>query len=61
MSVKSDCAQIGVDVGGTNTDAVALAGRRVLAAAKTATTHDVTTGVRRAVRAVLDQLGRLPV
>ncbi|BCY11620.1 hydantoinase/oxoprolinase N-terminal domain-containing protein [Actinoplanes sp. L3-i22] len=45
---------IGVDVGGTNTDAVALdAAGRVLAAVKRPTTEDVTGGVR----AALDALG----
>jgi N-methylhydantoinase A/oxoprolinase/acetone carboxylase beta subunit len=40
---------IGIDVGGTNTDAVLLDGRRVLAACKTTTTADVTTGIIEAV------------
>ena len=33
--------QIGIDVGGTNTDAVLMDGTRVLATVKTATTPDV--------------------
>ncbi|HLH70084.1 MAG TPA: hydantoinase/oxoprolinase family protein [Candidatus Dormibacteraeota bacterium] len=37
--------RIGVDVGGTNTDAVLMDGRRVLAEHKTPTTPDVTTGI----------------
>ena len=37
--------RIGIDVGGTNTDAVLLDDRQVLAAVKTSTTEDVTTGI----------------
>jgi N-methylhydantoinase A/oxoprolinase/acetone carboxylase beta subunit len=37
--------RIGIDVGGTNTDAVLMEGDRVLAAVKTATTRDVTSGI----------------
>jgi N-methylhydantoinase A/oxoprolinase/acetone carboxylase beta subunit len=40
---------IGIDVGGTNTDAVLVEGRRVLAECKTTTTADVTTGIIQAV------------
>ncbi|MFJ8963208.1 hydantoinase/oxoprolinase N-terminal domain-containing protein [Lentzea sp. NPDC102401] len=40
---------IGIDVGGTNTDAVLVEGRRVLAECKATTTADVTTGIIRAV------------
>ncbi|KAI4727219.1 DUF917-domain-containing protein [Aureobasidium sp. EXF-10728] len=53
--------RIGVDVGGTNTDAVALdtsqqhtATRGLLAHFKTPTTPDVTKGIETAIRAVLD-------
>lgn len=45
--------RIGVDVGGTNTDAALLRGTSVLATVKTATTADVTGGVEAAIRAVL--------
>ncbi|MGI8857306.1 MAG: hydantoinase/oxoprolinase N-terminal domain-containing protein [Thermomicrobiales bacterium] len=45
--------RIGVDVGGTNTDAVALDGRRLLAAAKRPTTADVTEGIVAALSAVI--------
>lgn len=46
--------RIGVDVGGTNTDAVVLdAGNTLVAKAKVATTPDVTGGIDHAVRAVL--------
>ena len=37
--------RVGIDVGGTNTDAVLIDGVRVLASAKTATTADVTSGI----------------
>jgi N-methylhydantoinase A/oxoprolinase/acetone carboxylase beta subunit len=42
--------RIGIDVGGTNTDAVLMDEARVLAAVKTATTPDVTTGIVTALR-----------
>jgi N-methylhydantoinase A/oxoprolinase/acetone carboxylase beta subunit len=44
--------RIGVDVGGTNTDAVVLSGRQILAAVKVPTTADVTSGL-------LEALGRV--
>jgi N-methylhydantoinase A/oxoprolinase/acetone carboxylase beta subunit len=37
--------RIGIDVGGTNTDAVLLAGDRVVHSVKAPTTEDVTTGI----------------
>ena len=37
--------RLGIDVGGTNTDAVLMRGTAVLAAVKTATTSDVTGGI----------------
>ncbi|SEH02541.1 N-methylhydantoinase A/oxoprolinase/acetone carboxylase, beta subunit [Nonomuraea solani] len=50
--------RIGIDVGGTNTDAVALdADGRVIAKAKRPTTSDVTGGLRAALDAVLEELG----
>jgi N-methylhydantoinase A/oxoprolinase/acetone carboxylase beta subunit len=48
-------ARIGIDVGGTNTDAVLMDGNSVLATHKNSTTEDVGTGIARAVRGVLDQ------
>ncbi|MDP9372352.1 MAG: hydantoinase/oxoprolinase family protein, partial [Chloroflexota bacterium] len=45
--------RIGVDVGGTNTDAALLDGRAVLATAKRPTTPDVTAGIVAALEAVL--------
>lgn len=44
--------RIGIDVGGTNTDAVLLDGASIVAAVKTATTADVLSGVRQALRDV---------
>ena len=49
--------RIGIDVGGTNTDAALLDGDKVLAAVKTFTTADVTTGVRTALRDVVAKAG----
>lgn len=46
--------RLGIDVGGTNTDAVLVAGRTVLASAKRPTTDDVSSGIVNATRAVLD-------
>ncbi|MGH8900768.1 MAG: hydantoinase/oxoprolinase N-terminal domain-containing protein [Egibacteraceae bacterium] len=42
--------RVGIDVGGTNTDAVLMDGWRVLAEAKAQTTADVTGGICRALR-----------
>lgn len=47
--------KIGVDVGGTNTDAVILGGREVVAWKKTATTQDVCSGIVNAITAALEQ------
>ena len=49
---------IGVDVGGTNTDAVALDGAgRVIAWTKQPTSDDVTGGIRAAIAALLAEIG----
>ncbi len=42
--------RIGIDVGGTNTDAVLMDGKAVLAEIKTATTADVTSGIVAAIK-----------
>jgi N-methylhydantoinase A/oxoprolinase/acetone carboxylase beta subunit len=52
--------RIGVDVGGTNTDAVLMDGGRVAAWTKQPTTADVGAGVAAAITAVLDQAGLDP-
>ncbi|QDC08704.1 hydantoinase/oxoprolinase family protein [Oceanicola sp. D3] len=49
--------RIGIDVGGTNTDAALLDGDRVIAAVKTFTTADVTSGVRTALKEVIEKAG----
>ena len=47
--------RIGIDVGGTNTDAVALDGTTVLASVKQTTSEDVTTGIVQALRSLRAQ------
>ena len=47
--------RIGIDVGGTNTDAVLLEDDGVAAAVKTPTTSDVTTGITKALAALVAQ------
>jgi len=47
--------RIGIDVGGTNTDAVLMRGREVVFGTKTATTGDVTRGVLAALTRVLGE------
>jgi N-methylhydantoinase A/oxoprolinase/acetone carboxylase beta subunit len=51
--------RLGVDVGGTNTDAAVLdADDRLLAKAKAPTTADVTSGIERAIAGVVQQVDR---
>ncbi|MDA1258747.1 MAG: hydantoinase/oxoprolinase family protein [Chloroflexi bacterium] len=45
--------RIGIDVGGTNTDAVLIEDESVLAGVKTATTDDITGGILNALRELL--------
>ncbi|KAI6953768.1 beta subunit of N-methylhydantoinase A/acetone carboxylase, partial [Hortaea werneckii] len=61
-TTRGQSVRIGVDVGGTNTDAVAVDpseqytdSRGVLAHHKTPTTPDVTEGIEKAVRTVLEK------
>ena len=49
--------RIGVDVGGTNTDAVLMDGRNVVAARKTPTTENVSDGIVNAITSVLADSG----
>lgn len=49
--------RIGVDVGGTDTDAVVIDGRHVLAAVKRPTTQDVRDGIVKAVQAAITRAG----
>jgi len=45
--------RVGVDVGGTNTDAVVMDGKKFLGGAKRRTTTDILTGVENAIKAAL--------
>lgn len=47
--------RIGIDVGGTNTDAALVDGPRVIACVKTPTTEDVTSGIRKALALLLEK------
>jgi len=47
--------RIGIDVGGTNTDAVLMEGTKVVGWVKTPTTPDVTSGIVTALRDLLEQ------
>jgi N-methylhydantoinase A/oxoprolinase/acetone carboxylase beta subunit len=47
--------RIGVDVGGTNTDAALMDGNKVVGWFKTPTTPDVTTGITKVMRTVLEE------
>src|SRR6266852_974279 len=54
--------RIGIDVGGTNTDAVLLDGDKVIFAVKRPTTLDVTSGILNALKALrADPAARVPV
>ena len=52
--------RIGVDVGGTNTDAVLMDGDNVLGWAKSPTTADIRSGIRDAISSVLTDAGARP-
>ena len=47
--------RIGVDVGGTNTDAVVMKGYKYLVGAKSQTTSDILTGVENAIKSALSE------
>lgn len=49
--------RIGIDVGGTNTDAVLIDGDAVIATTKTFTTADVTSGVKTALAEIVEKAG----
>ena len=50
--------RVGIDVGGTNTDAVVLdENNRILVRTKQATTSDVRSGMQNALNYVIDALG----
>jgi N-methylhydantoinase A/oxoprolinase/acetone carboxylase beta subunit len=52
--------RIGIDVGGTNTDAVLMDGKRVVGWAKSLTTRDVSSGITNVLTALLAQTGIAP-
>ena len=52
--------RLGVDVGGTNTDAVLMEGARVVAAVKSATSPDIASGVIAAIGQILAETGCVP-
>ncbi|MDO8312754.1 MAG: hydantoinase/oxoprolinase N-terminal domain-containing protein, partial [Sideroxyarcus sp.] len=49
--------RIGVDVGGTNTDAVIMRGRSLVAWAKAPTTREMTNGISEALATVTEKAG----
>ena len=52
--------RIGIDVGGTNTDAVLMQGQEVVDWVKTSTTADVTSGIVTALQELLQQTTAVP-
>lgn len=58
--MEGERVRIGVDVGGTNTDAVLMDGTCVVASAKQPTTADVKSGIVAAIRKVLDEARLAP-
>jgi N-methylhydantoinase A/oxoprolinase/acetone carboxylase beta subunit len=60
-NVKERLVRIGIDVGGTNTDAVLMDGARVLATVKTVTTSDVTSGIVEALSNLVKDHGSTPL
>ena len=49
--------RIGIDVGGTNTDAVVMQNEKVLLGVKNPTTEDVMTGVINSLEEVIKETG----
>lgn len=49
--------RIGIDVGGTNTDAVVMDGNKLILGVKSPTTEDVTGGILASLKRVLDESG----
>jgi N-methylhydantoinase A/oxoprolinase/acetone carboxylase beta subunit len=52
--------RIGIDVGGTNTDAVLMEGSQLLASHKAPTTPDVSSGIVEAIQSLLNEAGKAP-
>lgn len=57
VDVESKAMRVGIDVGGTNTDAVVMDGTRVVCSAKTPTTPEVSGGISTALRRLVDESG----
>lgn len=51
--------RVGIDIGSTHTDAVALKGKNLLVADKVMTTQDLTTGLLNAIIRIIEKLGEL--
>ncbi|NIB40929.1 hydantoinase/oxoprolinase family protein [Pseudomaricurvus alkylphenolicus] len=49
--------KIGIDVGGTHTDAVVVDGNNIIAAVKSLTTEDISSGITHALESVLNEEG----
>ncbi|MDF2577678.1 MAG: Hydantoinase/oxoprolinase [Chlamydiales bacterium] len=47
--------RIGIDIGGTNTDAVLLKGRQIITTAKSTTSTDITSGIVAAIEKIFEQ------
>lgn len=58
--MAQESRRIGVDVGGTNTDAVLMQGRAIIASFKAPTTADISSGIVAAVREVLRRSNTSP-
>ena len=54
MPEGASVLRIGVDVGGTNTDAVLMDGRELLAFHKAPTSANISGGIQAAIRALLE-------
>lgn len=52
--------RVGVDVGGTNTDAVVMEGKKYLGGTKCPTTPDILTGVENSIRGALTEAKTSP-
>ncbi|MGB2388835.1 MAG: hydantoinase/oxoprolinase N-terminal domain-containing protein, partial [Henriciella sp.] len=60
MRVKTGSYRLGVDVGGTNTDAVLMRGLELVASVKASTTPNVREGIVAAIKAVIFEAGIAP-
>jgi len=60
LNIKSGSYRLGVDVGGTNTDAVLMRGLKLVASVKASTTPNVREGIVAAIKAVISEAGLAP-